>query len=48
VPPVLVAPPQTIGTPLIYYLGTLAFLACAILVVVAFVKMRKRSGQWDE
>jgi len=33
---------------LIYYLGTILFLACAVLVVVAFVKMRKRSGQWDE
>ena len=30
------------------YLGVFLFGALAILVVVAFVKMRSQRGQWDD
>lgn len=31
-----------------YYLGTFLFGVLAILVIVAFVKVRRRSGQFDD
>jgi hypothetical protein len=31
----------------VYYLGTIVFAVLAIIVVVAFVKKRRQSREWD-
>ncbi len=31
-----------------YYIGTMLFAAMAVVLVVAYVQRRRRSGQWPE